>query len=948
MNIRVGCITALFLLSSGIALAQSITITSPSDGAVVSGTYIFSAAGKANIASVEYRLGSLSLGIASPPFGLGWNTGYTADGDYSVTAIAYDSIGAVVGTADRQFSIQNHRRTLHISSPDLSKPLSKTVTIAAAANDPSSYPARWIVAIDGILLTYIWSDNSAQNAIAVQSPPIDTTRFSNGQHELHIEVTSDSFTRADLGNKTWYNGTVGLSRVITIDNGHTQMGVAANYQHVYLEPGQTIKLSCRSLFTDNVTGSCTAPSYSSSDAAVAQVQPSGMLKAGPADGFSTVFLKDKDFTTQVYVWVERHPAIPHFSGNGQMLTSYQAGVSIFPVAPFVLQTSDAQVPAMNEEIKRAGINTLYSGFYLNPRDLSASYDSWQRNYDQVLGTQWSWAAANGYHVYAMGDEVTRNIGLEAWWTLNWPYGRQAVQHAMQSLAASGVAIGVDIIDEGSMLWGGTPTPSRKIGEAGMFTSITCSGATCTVAWPSNPVKPTRFYAGVQFALTGSTNAGLNTPLGQMFTAQNVADSSFDFVPASNVTGVFTPSNDPNLEFLWWAGSAGGCPRAPCTPPVPNTALSTVAGWLRSAPVHVPISWPALGIHPPTVQDQWAGKDSQVSDFFSHYWDSFLAGRTYTWSAGIADRVLWMRNAFYSRQAYARLDRPQIILASSSSFFYRKNTPDAAYYTPPADTLIIPGTSGPAISAEMMAEAALGNAGIRLYQFESPSQESNRTKSKIGSEMQTGMSPVAGDQNSRQIWRSAAYVSNLLTKTLQPFILGTPLSSPSLGDNIVTAVRRSNSGVLLMVVNANDWERTVSIELTPYKTGQPITRYAVRSRGITSAVVADTASKRVTIGAGETVVYLFPNSGATSWISALAIAAPALPAGAQSAILHHGYIYSQDMGYQTDGMECTEGCMINVDAALGDIVYQFVFTDAQGNVLGKSVTRTISKPGRRNS
>jgi len=947
MSIPVSRTTAVMLLFGGLALAQSITITSPSDGAVISGTYAFSASAKANIASVEYRLGSLSLGIAAAPFGLRWNTGYAADGDYSITAIAYDSMGAVVGTADRQFSIQNHRRTLHLNSPDLAKPLSKMVTLALTANDPSSYPARWNVAIDGNLVTYIWSDNSGQNMVSVQSPPIDTTRFTNGQHELHIEVSSDTFPKGDSANKTWYSDTAGLSRVITIDNGHTLMGIAANYLHVYLEPGQTIKLACRSLFTDGVTGPCAAPAYSSSDTAVAQVQPSGVLKAGTADGFSAVSLSDKGFTTQVYVWVESHPAIPHFSGNGQMLTSYQPGVSIFPVAPFMLLIGDVQARAMDDEIKRAGINTLYSGFYVNSRNLSASYDSWERYYDQTLGAQWPVAVARGYHLYTMGDEITRNIGNEAWWTLNWPYGRQAVQHAMQSLAASGVAIGVDIIDEGSMLWGSTPTPPRKIGEAGMLTSITCSGSKCTVAWPSNPVKPGRFYAGVEFALTGSMNAGLNTPLGQMFTAQNVADNSFDFVPAGNVTGVFTASNDPNLEFLWWAGPAGGCPHLPCTPPVPNTALLTVADWLRSASPHVAISWPALGIAPAIAHDQWAGKHSQISDYFSHYWDSFQAGRTYTWTAGIADRVSWMRTAFYARQPYARLDRPQIILASSSSFYYQKNTPGAAYYTPPTDTLLLPGSSGPTVSAEMMAEAALGNAGIRLYQFETPSQESNRASSKVGNVMQTGMSPIAGDPNSQQIWRSAGYASNLLTKTLQPFILGTPLSSPGLGDNIVTAARRSNNGVLLMVVNANDWERTVSIDLTPYKTGLSITKYVVGSRGIQSVVMADTASDRVTLGVGETVVYLFPNSRATSWTSSIPIAAPVLPAGAKYGVLHHGYIFSQDMDYQRDGMECAEGCRINVDTALGEIVYQFVFTDAKGNVLGKSVTRTISKPGRSN-
>jgi hypothetical protein len=214
--------------------------------------------------------------------------------------------------------------------------------------------------------------------------------------------------------------------------------------------------------------------------------------------------------------------ISHFSGSGQMLTTYQPGTSIFPVAPFVLQPLDVSSnPALFTEVKRAGINTLFSGFYMNPRSTTTSYSAWESTYDQIYGGYWKWAAANGFHLYTMGDEICRGIGAEGWWTLNWPSGQQAVQHAMASLASSGVAIGTDIIDEGSMMWGATPTPFRRIGETNMFTSVVCSATTCTVNWPNNPVKPGRFFAGLQFAFTGSVNPALNTPAGQMFTATNV-------------------------------------------------------------------------------------------------------------------------------------------------------------------------------------------------------------------------------------------------------------------------------------------------------------------------------------------------------------------------------------------------------------------------------------------
>lgn len=925
--------------------APSIALTAPAASATVSGTYAFSVntSNAPTTASVEYDIGSLQLGIVTAaPFNLSWNTGFAVDGQYEVTATARDSTGATLAQATSVMNVNNHGGYVTVVSPNLSQTLTGVVAFSITGNDPQGYyPARWQIFLDGQQQPIVWTDNAGQNPITI-STTIDTTTLTNGPHELNVSVSSNYWPANDPSNVSWYGYRLGLNQVITVNNAHTLTDLSAGYEHAYLTPGQSLALSCTRLYTDNTAGACSAPSYSSSDTSTVTVSSSRLMSAGSNEGFATITLREGGLTTPVYVWVMNNITIPHFAGNGQMLTSYQPGQSIFPVAPFVLQPSDLQNnSSLNSTVKQSGVNTLYSGFYQNPRSTTANYSTWQAGYDTSVAPYWTWAASNGYHLYTMGDDVARNIGSEAWWTLNWPSAQQAVQYAVESLASSGVAIGVDMIDEGSMLWGGTPTPPRTIGQSTMFTSVNCTGTTCTVTWPNNPVNPGRFYAGDSFAFTGSLSSNLNTPLGQMSTATNVTDSSFTFAPAGAVNGVSTVTNDPNLEFLWWAGSAGGCPTAPCNPPVPNTALLTIATWMRSASPTVPISWPALGVDPPIVHDNWAGKDSQVSDYFSHYWDSNQPGATYAWTMGIAQRVYWMRSAFYSRQPYARLDRPQVILSSISSNCYTKEASGAAFYTPPQDILEDPPASAASSSAEIMTAAAMGTAGVRLYQFEEPVNLSSRVSSPVGTLMQTGASPVAADQAAQQIWNGMGYTANLLTKTLQPFILGTPLSSPALGSSFVTAARHGASGNLLMAVNATDWTRTLTLNLTAYRTGNAIARYIVGGSGIKTTLIADASHDTVTLLAGQTVVYLFPSSSATSYLATVPISAPALPEGAASALLHQGYIFSQDLGNQTDGIDCTSGCNLLLDQTLGSVYYQFFFVDTNGQLVSKSAVNTIS-------
>jgi hypothetical protein len=340
----------------------------------------------------------------------------------------------------------------------------------------------------------------------------------------------------------------------------------------------------------------------------------------------------------------------------------------------------------------------------------------------------------------------------------------------------------------------------------------------------------------------------------MFQATNITSHSFDFSAPGAADGTFTRANDPKLEFLWWAGNVG-CSREPCNPPIPNDALVRITKWLRSTQPKVPISWPALGLAPTSVQANWMGRNS-ISDYASHYWISLKTRTTYTWSDGIQEWGEGMRSAFYQRQPFMMLDRPQLILAGISGPAYVKKAAGASYYMPPGDTLEEPGVSGPLVTATMMTAAALGAAGVRLYHFENSSDAGKRATAAPGTHFQTGVSPTAKDPILQEIWQGMSSAANALTKTLAPYLLGTALSSPAYGPNIVTAARQGQNGRMLMIVNDNDWQRTIAIDFTPYKYQRKVARYCISADGISGPFPAPYLGETITLTAGQTAVYLF--------------------------------------------------------------------------------------------
>jgi hypothetical protein len=364
----------------------------------------------------------------------------------------------------------------------------------------------------------------------------------------------------------------------------------------------------------------------------------------------------------------------------------------------------------------------------------------------------------------------------------------------------------------------------------------------------------------------------------------------------------------------------------------------MANWLKTSSATVPMSWPPLGDSDPATIGRWTGKEGAaagMADFTSQYLTTDRVRHTYQWTGGVQEYVNSARRKVYDRQPYVDLERPQIWLDSMSSFAYKKQTPGGMFYTPPADILDVPGVMPDVVTAQMMASAAVGAAGIRMYHVEYPSLVASRATAAVGTWLQTGANPVNTDVVGTANWKAMGYAANLLTKVLQPYVLGTALSSPAYGRNIVTAVRQGSDARMLLLVNANDWERTITVDLTPYRTGQAITRYTVSGDGLRTDELADGPADTIQLRGGESVVYLFPLTGGIAFTQKVPLTFPA----GQKVVVRYNYIYPE-LDQAGGVVDCGSGCTLTIDRRLGDFYYQTFSLDANKNILSRSSVQVL--------
>ncbi|MFN2470719.1 MAG: Ig-like domain-containing protein, partial [Gaiellaceae bacterium] len=186
--------------------APSVSLTSPANGATVSGSISLTAEAHDNVAvsRIDFVVdGAIVASDDAAPYSVSWSTTDVANGPATLTARAFDAAGNV-GSSAATVTVANGDNTAPsavITSPTAGASLSGLVTVSANADDNVAV-AHVELLVDGVV--------RANDAAAPYSFQLDTTGLSNGSRTLIVRALDAA-------------GNAGASDpvVVTIANGDT-------------------------------------------------------------------------------------------------------------------------------------------------------------------------------------------------------------------------------------------------------------------------------------------------------------------------------------------------------------------------------------------------------------------------------------------------------------------------------------------------------------------------------------------------------------------------------------------------------------------------------------------------------------------------------------------------------------------------------------------------------
>lgn len=449
----------------------------------VSGTITLTASAS-GAASVDFWIAGHSIvsGVlpTAPPFTTNLDTKLLWDGPVQVVAVARDAGGNIIGQSlPVTLNIANGRKTrVRHLSPDFSRPLSGTIAWSVFASDTRGLQA-FIYFVDGkqVQLDYVQGD-SATHTIS-----LDTTRLPNGTHNFYVQVVPQ-INYLDSGHASF---------VGAVHNAARTLELRSSYRDVFLQPGQTVRLTSRMVASDGSEQSIIA-SFASDKPNIARVSPEGNVTA-LAEGVAKVTTETKGKATTTRVVVNSLPGFPHFTKSGQIISNYQPGKSLwvrtlFNTSGLQLQMYPEMVPAMHA----ARVNTISSNFYFNPADNPAWSDfaAWKAGAGAALASRMDAIKKAGFCMLGIGDDVQRTPG-ELKNTLTNPWAMDALKYTFNKMAQAGNVVSLEMQDE----VGGTHVPDdfRKVmavlNTAGPHPPITwppagLQGADVSAAWMGDP------------------------------------------------------------------------------------------------------------------------------------------------------------------------------------------------------------------------------------------------------------------------------------------------------------------------------------------------------------------------------------------------------------------------------------------------------------------------------
>ena len=195
--------------------APAIALTTPANGATVSGTIAVSATASDNVGvtSVQFKLDGANLGAldTTAPYSVNWNTATAAGGSHSLTATARDAAGNVATSSPLNVTVSNNGvNTVLLNPEDTSLNLNTTNYSGATT-----------------LTTYTWPDRHVANAIVMK---FDLSSLPGGAVVQDATLTLgllESDATADPAYVVSAHKIVGKNPVISTATGFTTNGATA-------------------------------------------------------------------------------------------------------------------------------------------------------------------------------------------------------------------------------------------------------------------------------------------------------------------------------------------------------------------------------------------------------------------------------------------------------------------------------------------------------------------------------------------------------------------------------------------------------------------------------------------------------------------------------------------------------------------------------------------------
>jgi len=532
-----------------------------------------------------------------------------------------------------------------------------TMSIGITVNGPNSGISKSFYAfVDGAVIGPVVSSSATGHL------QFDTTVFSNGSHNVVETVIGGNCP--GCVNGIW--GSMGQQeQQQTFSNG-------ASPSWLQLSAGEitlciTSQTNCPTSATitgtivnaDGTTTAATITSCVSNNTSFVTVSGTCTVnQVALGTSIITVTSSTGDISTAV-VTVLSANTLPHFLTNGTVSTSYipcpANPCSIWQADQFDSAqgfqpsgTTSSSYAALFGPLYAIGFNTLEDGV-ASPTAGYANASAWQAALNAQITLDSGYVTSYGLKgIHFVADSYFRDTpsmyGTEYGAYAAWgPSGVAPWQYAIAQLTAAGNVLGIDMVDEVTSSWGGSPlagvdTGGILIGTSYLSSPLNCvSGTVCTVV-----TSGVGLNGANRFIITGSGDANLdyNTTSGapQPYSA-SAGSGTFTFTtPAGVGTHSYTNGANPGLKlepYVAWTYDAsnnacppGGGSSGPCPNYIKYDVFKNIRNQTTATTGHVPITWPSVAGATGSVISNWCGKNSvsgiQMADYCTGYWSGNAA------------------------------------------------------------------------------------------------------------------------------------------------------------------------------------------------------------------------------------------------------------------------------------------------------------------------------------